>query len=307
MFKGLRTKIEDEKLDILTKERDESNDQNVELYEIIEKLRRDLEYEREINLSLERRLNEVDLKKGQNSLEHSNARASTKVAKSLDPDHVSSGSQGVEDTDRLKLRLKELENQLADKNRQLKIRSQNLNDIKRALQKELMEHSKTQEELFKTQNQLRQINQNQRNQNDSALQRNGSSVSDTAINSQINNANNSDKNLESSQYSTNDSPEGSNVVTSANMIAQLDRMSCISHSSASVDDFDPYGQNQNNYSKDVNHEYLRNVLYRYMTSTDNATAMHLVKALSVLMNFTPEQYKAIKNAMNARSSWLRLK
>jgi hypothetical protein len=89
---------------------------------------------------------------------------------------------------------------------------------------------------------------------------------------------------------------------------QFDRISCLSRSSASVDDFESNDLQHSNNNKEVSHEYLRNVLFRYMTSTDTETTQHLVKAISVLIDFTPEQSAAIKKSMNGwMSSWLRLR
>lgn len=292
------------RLESVVKERDECNNQKQDLNNIIEKLEQDLTRERELNLTLKNRLKEFDpLSKESLGNQLNNHSSSNISAKSLNPESLIDEFKGDnDDVDNLKERLTRLESQLVEKNRQLKIRQQNLNDMKKALQKEFMDHNKTQEELAKLQNQMKNLNQ-RRIPNDSATPHNGSLVGDIDPNHGRSQNTVCDKNQDS--LSIDDGPNNS---TSFTTNQQPDRISCYSHSSAaSVEEYESDANNQLTYNKEVNHEYLRNVLYRYMTSTDNATAQHLVKALSVLMNFTPEQYNAIKNAMSLRSSWLRLK
>lgn len=297
---NLKTEVSElnRQLESVIKEKDESNDQNAQLYQLIEKLRRNLELEKETNTSLQIKLEEADLTLREISQTKS-AEAESASRESLHKkptssisiktfDPTTSADQSPDDDTSLRQRLNELQNQLLEKNRQLKIRQQNLIDIKKALQKEMHEHIKTQEELVSVRNQLKQQAQNVEN---------GFSQSD----------------FETKQkgYSKEQEPtyprmpnDASEEVRETTMLTpQLDMMSCLSRSSASVDDCD----SNDVQHREVNLEYLRNVLYRYMTTTDTETAQHLVKALSVLMNFTQEQSAAIKSAMHSRSSWLRLK
>lgn len=283
-------------LESVIKERDESNDQNAQLYQLIEKLRRNLELEKETNTSLQNKLEEAEsafreisqAKSAEADLalkESIQKKPATSISiKVFDP--TLSDDKFSEDDISKRKKVNELQNQLLEKNRQLKIRQQNLIDLKKALQKEMHEHLKTQQELSVAQNQLKQYAQNLEN---------GFSQSD----------------IETKQRSKEQEPicprALNDVIEEARettmLTPQLDMMSCLSRSSASVDDFD----SNDPQHKEVNLEYLRNVLYRYMTTTDTETAQHLVKALSVLMNFTPEQSAAVKSAMHSRSSWLRLK
>lgn len=283
-------------LESVIKEKDESNDQNAQLYQLIEKLRRCLDLEKETNASLQSKLEEAEsalreisqTKLAEAELaskESLQKKATTNISiKVYDP--TISNDQLSDNDKSLRQKVNELQNQMVEKNRQLKIRRQNLIDIKKALQKEMHEHLQTQKELSMAQNQLKQQGQNMEN---------GFSQSDTE---------NKQKSKEQDAIhprTLNDAIEETRETTM--LTPQLDMMSCLSRSSASVDDFD---SNDPQY-KEVNLEYLRNVLYRYMTTTDTETAQHLVKALSVLMNFTPEQTAAVKSAMHSRSSWLRLK
>lgn len=55
--------------------------------------------------------------------------------------------------------------------------------------------------------------------------------------------------------------------------------------------------------KEINFEYLRNVLFKYMTSSEYE-AQHLVKAIVTLLEFSPNQEEAIREALERRMSWL---
>lgn len=139
-------------LNSMIDERNETNDQNNQLYQSIERLRRDLETEKETNSSLQSRLNHAELfprdkddSDGPNSLNATSRNISIKA------------SAVEDDLIKLRFKVKELQNQLSEKNRQLKIGQQNMNDIKKALHKEISDHSKTQDELRKLKNQLSQM------------------------------------------------------------------------------------------------------------------------------------------------------
>lgn len=325
-LRGQLSKLK-EQMSAVMRERDESNNQNAQLYESIEKLRQNLEVEQEIKSSLQSRLNELEeqLKKKTDSGTYKssvNRMGDVAFNKSSNPDTPVSESNIPNDLEALRNEMIQLQAQLVKKNRQLKIRQQNLTDIKRTLQKEILDHSRTQEELSKLQKQLQAFNQQiAENQNHSGKERsmsttqNGSSQGEIVdTNPKILNQSSSDKNQEPGILTGSQSGTMSSVcedTVSLNVALGLsgngDRLSCPSRSSASVEDFESHDPQQSNYNKEVSQEYLRNVLYRYMTSTDNETTQHLVKAISVLMDFSPEQSAAIKSAMNTRFSWLRLK
>lgn len=296
---SLKTEIVElnNKLGSVIKEKDESNDQNAQLYQLIEKLRRNLELEKETNTSLHNKLAEAESALNEVSQNRAGETASNKSSQKKTTSSISiktfdpillSNDQSMEDDKSLRRRVNELQNQLSEKNRLLKIRQQNLNDIKKALQREMHEHSKTQEQLSAAQNQLKlqvQYAENGSNQNDMEAK-----------------TKNADESQELTQPSTPN--EGIEDMRESTMLTpQLDTMSCLSQSSVSVDDVD----SNDLPNKEVNLEYLRNVMFRYMTTNNTETMQHLVKALSLLLNFTPEQSAAIKSAMHSRSSWLRLK
>lgn len=331
-----------DQLKSVMKERDEGNEQNAQLYQLIEKLRRNLENEKETNSSLRLILGEFEAKlknetdKQNQNLQKSGNRVTNISIKPFNHNNIPSGTNDLvstsNDTNALQNELMELKADLAKKNRLLKIKQQNLNDLKRTLQKEMYDHGECQTELAKLQTKLRDqealVNTKSADLSQAAvasatvMRQNGSTGSDLhdAIEqkrSNLHHQNNNDKNHIAAEHST--LPTLSNIAANyednlslsaaSGSGIQIDRISCLSRSSAaSVDDFDVSNDiQQSSHNKEVNHEYLKNVLFRYMTSTDTETTRHLIKALSVLMDFNSDQAAAIKNAMDARSSWLRLK
>jgi len=54
--------------------------------------------------------------------------------------------------------------------------------------------------------------------------------------------------------------------------------------------------------REINLTYLRNVIFKYMVSTEYE-AIHLVKAISVLLNFTKDEEKLIKQTIEWKMSW----
>ncbi|XP_023228340.1 golgin subfamily A member 1-like [Centruroides sculpturatus] len=66
--------------------------------------------------------------------------------------------------------------------------------------------------------------------------------------------------------------------------------------------------NKKNYhvdgDDDINFQYLKHVIFKFMTSEDYE-AQHLIKAISVLLHFTSEEEKLIKQMMEWKMSWFR--
>lgn len=295
-----------DKINLVSRERDDSNDQNAQLYILIEKLRRNLESEKETNASLVSKVVELEqnLKEAQAASSSSEVKLDGITHKSLSLNHstvLTLDSLLPDDVGILKSRVADLQNQLSEKNRQMRIKQQNLNDIKKALQKEIVEHNSVKEELKKAQDQLKLHAKLQETVKFRASQ-NGSYACDVEVFG--------DKHEVESPPIT---PDGSGADIAASSLVdtvtpQLDCMSCASRSSTSVDELDPRDVHQSTgNTKEINHEYLKNVLFRYMTSGDAETSHHLVKALTVIMNFSPEQSAAIKRTLHAKTSWLRLK
>lgn len=295
-------------LKIVIKERNESNEQNVQLHHIIDQLRIDLESEKLKNSSLNNNLIEVQstLKEKLEVIENlgreNKPLSSNNSINLFDPVNKLSktDSKAPISVEILTLKLNEAQNQLSEKSRQLKIRQQNLLDIKKSLQKEISDHIKTQDELWKLQNQMKQIVQEQNDRSEGANTQNGSN--DVESNLMV-----CDQD-EARHSISHDGAVDELKLSTVTPNPQSDLISTHSRSTASVDEYESNDLQSNCNNNEVNLEYLRNVLYSYMTTTDSETAQHLVKALSVIMNFTPEQAAVIKSAMNTRSlSWLRLK
>jgi golgin subfamily A protein 1 len=54
--------------------------------------------------------------------------------------------------------------------------------------------------------------------------------------------------------------------------------------------------------REINFTYLRNVIFKYMISSEYE-AIHLVKAISVLLNFSKDEEKLIKDTIEWKMSW----
>jgi hypothetical protein len=312
-------------------EKDEISRQKEQTYQIIEALERELEQQKAKNIILETKLSDYESKSKEQKPERlnkikSNGSCTTNdtSSKSFNPEgHVANSSDiGLSDNvEVLRNEIIELQAQLAKKNRQLKIRQQNLTDMKKALQREILDHSKTQDELARLQKLLKRdesaanLDDNNKQTISESNPRKSSDTLSSKNDLQQHEIQTDTKQADDGQKTSN--MHSSNVAedtvslnaTMASSTVQFDRISYLSRSSASVDDFESNDlQHNNNNNKEVSHEYLRNVLFRYMTSTNTETTQHLVKAISVLMDFTPEQSAAIMSSMNGRMpSWLRLK
>jgi len=309
-----------DQLRTVMRERDECNDQNAQLYQLIEKLRRSLEKEREENSSLRSKLKKIEEKSEDDSDRSRVADRNNSISiKSFKLNELSKFTEGkANEVEILRQELVDLQAQLAKSNRMLKIKQQNFNDLKRTLHKELLDHGKTQEAL----KELRKQVEEQDNHHEAQSAPQNGTIPDEVYHNKDSKQDNNQIFNSSVQNNRFSSPQGGPGGSGASLkgtaedsvslsamgnCVQLDRLSYLSRSSASVNEFDSNDIDQININREVNQEYLKNVLFRYMTSTDNETTQHLVKAISVLMDFSPEQLAAIKSAMHARSSWLRLK
>lgn len=342
-------------IESLKKERDETKDQNTLLCTLVEKLRRNIEAETESKSSLEMKVSELEerlaradeeaisasnnllklesqlkentLRLTDNTINPANGSVPNKSATDNSSSSISGQPEEISNqSDILRDKVEQLTKQLSEKNKIIRLKQQNLNDLKKALQKEMLEHSKTQRQLSLASGNNRSMIYESA-QLSSAI--NNHSTNNT--NHCYNHTNNNNLSTEPSfsapcstemsgnspnHYFSNNAPlsrhqttlsltshDGSESPSGGTMTPQLDRLSCRSRSSVCVSDFDPNDMT----NKEVNQEYLRNILYRYMTSTDSEKAQHLIKVISVLMNFSPEQCSAIKSAMISRFSWLKLR
>lgn len=54
--------------------------------------------------------------------------------------------------------------------------------------------------------------------------------------------------------------------------------------------------------KDINFEYLKNVVFSFLISRDTES-LHLVKAIAVLLEFTPTEERLLKETLEWKMSW----
>ena len=56
------------------------------------------------------------------------------------------------------------------------------------------------------------------------------------------------------------------------------------------------------YDRDINFDYLKHVILKFVLSRESE-AVHLVKAVAVLLDFTPDEQKLIKETLEYKMSW----
>lgn len=152
---------------------------------------------------------------------------------------IAENTENSERINQLKSDLSDLESQMMDKNKTIKLQQQRLNDMKKTLQRELKIHSGT----------------------DGILS------------------------IDSSEIP---------------MIQPTD-----SRISSGWSQGIPNKQNYHiDGDDDINFQYLKHVIFKFMTSEDYE-AQHLIKAISVLLHFTSEEEKLIKQMMEWKMSWFR--
>lgn len=74
----------------------------------------------------------------------------------------------------------------------------------------------------------------------------------------------------------------------------------MNHSSDGHSSYDP----STNNPLEVNFEYLKNVIFKYITSSDYESQKQLIKAITVLLHFDSKQEQSIRETLEWRNSWL---
>ena len=57
---------------------------------------------------------------------------------------------------------------------------------------------------------------------------------------------------------------------------------------------------------DINFKYLQNVVLKFITSNDHESQKQLVKAISTLLKFSPEEEAIVKQSLETRTSWFKI-
>ncbi|XP_038045763.1 golgin subfamily A member 1-like [Patiria miniata] len=178
------------------------------------------------------------------------------------------GVNEAEDIEKLKQTLEEQEQQLSEKNKTIKMQQQRLADLKKTLQRELKIQNSTgydsPEEVTRD-----------KGQSSISAGLNKSCSSPAFSNSSVG---------QSPGYSHNSGPtESPNTQASSSLsphCAGLDRQDV----------------------REVNFQYLRHVVFKFMSSTDSE-AKQLLKAVSTLLEFTPHEEKLINKTLEWKTSW----
>jgi len=178
-----------------------------------------------------------------------------------------------------------LRSDLNEKNKVIKNLQQRLNDMKKTLQKE-----------------LNYQNLNFNLPNESIQQKSATSTS-TTPNKNTNNTLLNGLHNSSSASVLNSSTSGHN-----NSITNMKSPGSKSmfNSSSTYNSANSLLKHQNEHLSslhdDVNFKYLKHVVFKFLSSRDNE-AFHLIKALSVLLNFSNDEEKVLKETLEWKMSW----
>ncbi|KAK3594585.1 hypothetical protein CHS0354_000377 [Potamilus streckersoni] len=179
--------------------------------------------------------------------------------------------------------IKELEEQLAEKNRALKKQDQRLSDLKKTLQRELKVQALPNDDALD----LRGVNltpPNKRKNSPSRL----FSLPEVSHDPKVSGHS---SNTDSSAMYQNGSKTNSSVSTSSNRkLTQISSLSREQHFETA------------HLEKDINFQYLKHVVLKFMLSRETE-AIQLIKAVSVLLKFTPEEQKLIRDTLEWKQSW----
>ena len=146
------------RLSAVIEEKEVEQLQGERLKRTIDRLNKDLEYEKKANSSLQTKVESLEAQFRQQKAEFNQQRSSSlKISnKSFNPNELANiNSNDTHNIEDLRHKMTELQTQLSRKDRQLKISQQNLNDIKKALQRELSDHRQTREELRELQSRMK--------------------------------------------------------------------------------------------------------------------------------------------------------
>ncbi|CAF1050500.1 unnamed protein product, partial [Brachionus calyciflorus] len=161
-----------------------------------------------------------------------------------------------------------LREELSEKNKTIKNLQQRLNDMKKTLQKELKYHMLPNEKTVPT-------------------------TPDTGLESP--------KIPKPNLSNTQISPVSSNTSLVNHQISPLTKTPSLPHSTFSVKK-NLSSSDMSVLHEDVNFKYLKHVIVKFLTSREYE-ALHLVKALSVLLNLSNDEEKIIKDTLEWKMSW----
>lgn len=232
-----QSKQAQDKLNRLKEDNHSLNEKNEEFKQMIKDLKENLEFEKEEKQELKNELYKLKM----------NVQMKTE------------SSKNEKLIDELKEKVSKLEDQIAEKNKTIKLQNQRIHDIKKSVQKgDLFLKDET------NGNSCKQQQQSNGNLGNGYSSRNDSS---TRLDEQIVNGKSQNE-----------------------LVGKLNN-----------------NKDYATYVNDINFKYLQNVVLKFITSTDHESQKHLVKAISTLLKFSPEEEQIIKQSLESRgSNWFKL-
>ncbi|XP_062622379.1 golgin subfamily A member 1-like [Saccostrea cucullata] len=289
-----------------SKEKDELCLRNAELSQELMKVKKDLESQIQ---QLHSDNSEKDTEKEEllQKIETSESRIGELVTKlqeyeTLQEQQSSHDSQITE----LEQQVTDLQDQVADKNKALKKQEQRLSDLKKTLQRELKVQALPNDQPMniRSQSPLReqsgvttsQIPQSQQHQLDGI--HNGGARGRTPPSPNYSSV------VPSGETSlTPSSPAVLHDISSVQHITQThERVKSLQDSIEGRGNILNSAANMNSLEKDINFQYLKHVVMKFMLSRE-AEAIQLIRAVSVLLKFSAEEQKLIRETLEWKMSW----
>nr|XP_022327021.1 golgin subfamily A member 1-like isoform X1 [Crassostrea virginica] len=289
------------------KEKDDLCLRNAELSQELSQLRKDLESQIQ-QLKSKNSEKDEELEKLRGEISKSQSEISEHVTKleefhQLHEQNTNHSSQITE----LEQQVTELQDQVADKNKALKKQEQRLSDLKKTLQRELKVQALPNDQPMDIRSQSPQRDQIGVPNTTQAPQ-----FSQQQLDS-FQNGGSRGRAPPSPNFSNNATPLETNL--SAGSPAVLHDISSVQHSARLQDRVKSLqdsiegranilnsAANMNSLEKDINFQYLKHVVMKFMLSRD-AEAVQLIRAVSVLLKFSAEEQKLIRETLEWKMSW----
>lgn len=209
-----------------------------------------------------------------------------------------------DEINQLKQQLSDMEGQLSDKNKTVKMLQQRLNELKKTLQRELKVQSLPNDEL-------------------------SGRLTPSSSSKDLNNQVTATNSLSNNHRQERSAPASIAVTPQDGMDHQLTahhhtKRSNFMHKNQNMSECNTRypsipqdalsGQRTQNsslkghycdpkdFSYDINFEYLKHVVLKFLLSREHE-AVHLIKALAMLLHFTPDEQRLIKDTLDWKMSW----
>ena len=284
----LESEVDIEQVKNDRKQLDELRLRNAELSHTIEMVKQQLKEESNERMDLQ---NEMDsLLKYKLTLEEGNAKLLSQLEDERQQKQSSNLTIPLSEHQQA---LSKLEEQLADKNKTIKLQQQRIIDIKKSIQRGDLPY--TPNSLSGSTATGNQLHGNHGYWSDDSSTDGLAGMGHNAINSKGANSTTAPSDVNRSK-----SPPAIIDVTAA-PAAEAD--STPTAPATSLANYDSSHHLHIVNTLDTNFEYLKNVIFKFLTCKDYESQKHVVKAISVLLKFNPQEEEAVKDILEWKASW----